>query len=196
MYTIGPDMHIYNSNGERLPRTEVAALIDTINANFSRPVSVYLMTDSAQQELKIGIADDVNKRRGQHEYDRGFAVQILHATAAIDRAGAGEIERSIHRFLLSIGRAVTYKTEWFKLYEHDVWLIRQMLNEMPLKAAGAIFHILSNEYPAYLQQSKLHPAYVAEEIRIGFGRNLEYHYQRELKMLNDGQNTEPVIVSA
>jgi len=179
-YTIGSDLHIYNQFGERLPRTEVAKLIDSINANFSRPVSVYLMSDLDHKELKVGIADDVNKRRYQHEYDRGFAVQVLYATAAIDRAGAGEIERSIHRFLLAMGRERTYATEWFKLSTHDVWLIQQLLNEMPLKAASAIFDVLSTEYPAYLAQHEKHPAYTVEEVRIGFGRNVEYHMLKEI----------------
>lgn len=181
MYTIGSDLHIYNRNGERLPRTEVAKLIDTINANFSRPVHVYLMSNLAQTELKVGIAEIIEKRRKEHEYDRGFAVQVLHATAAIDRAGAGQIERSIQRFLFAIGRKLTYKTEWFNLASHDVWLIQQMLNEMPLKAASPIFDVLTTEYPAYLAQYEMHPAYTLEEIQIGFGRNVEYHFQREIQ---------------
>lgn len=194
-YTIGSDLYIYNQFGERLPRTEVAKLIDSINANFSRPVSVYLMSDIAQTELKVGIADDVSKRRYQHEYDRGFGVHVLHATAAIDRAGAGEIERSIHRFLSALGRPRTYATEWFKLYEHDVWLIRQMLNEMPLKAASAIFDVLSTQYPMYLAEHEKHPAYTVEEVRIGFGRNVEYHMQKEIAaraVMVDGRIVQPI----
>lgn len=180
-YTIGTDLHIYNESGERLPRTEVAKLIDSINANFSRPVSVYLMCDKEQRELKVGIAENVEKRRREHEYERGFVVQVLFATPAIDRAGAGEIERSIHRFLLALGRTRTYKTEWFTLNKHDVWLVQQMLNEMPLKACSAIFDVLSNEYPMYLDLHTEHPAYATEEVRIGFGRNVEYHFTREIK---------------
>lgn len=180
-YTIGTDLHIYNDLGERLPRTEVAKLIDTINANFSRPVSVYLMCDDQQCELKVGIAENVEKRRREHEYERGFRVQMLHATAAIDRAGAGEIERSIHRFLSSLNRPRTYKTEWFTLQHHDVWLIRQMLDQMPLKAAYAIFDVLSSEYPMYLDLHTEHPAFATEEVRIGFGQNVEYHFTREIQ---------------
>lgn len=180
-YTIGTDLHIYDDNGQRLPRTEVARLIDTINQNFSRPVSVYLMCDDQQHELKVGIAENVEKRRREHEYERGFHVQVLHATAAIDRAGAGEIERSIHRFLLAIGRTRTYKTEWFRLFDHDVWLIRQMLEQMPLKAASAIFDVLSNEYPGYLTLHDDHPAFATEEVRIGFGSNVLYHFTREIE---------------
>lgn len=180
-YTIGTDLHIYDDNGQRLPRTEVAKLIDTINANFSRPVSVYLMCDDQERELKVGIAENVQKRRREHEYERGFRVQTLYATAAIDRAGAGEIERSIHRFLESLGRERTYKTEWFVLQKHDVWLIQQMLDQMPLKAAHAIFDVLSSQYPTYLNLHTEHPAFATEEVRIGFGRNVEYHFTREVQ---------------
>ncbi len=145
-YIIGSDMHIYDDNGERLPRTEVAKLIDTINANFSRPVSVYLMSDLAQTELKVGIADDVSKRRYQHEYDRGFAVQVLYATAAIDRAAAGKRLAVFSRWQTTL-----FATKRTTMQSRAMRMVHGGVMSTVPRSMGAMS--LHGSYPTVIQQA-------------------------------------------
>lgn len=182
-YTINSDLSIYNDQGQRLPRTEVARLIDTINANFSRPVSVYLMTTYDERILKVGIAEDTVIRKYQNERDFGAQLAILDTTVSMDRKSAGEIERSIHRFLIGLGRGPIFKQEYFKLLSHDVWLIRNILNETPIKAAPHIFDTLTADYVPMIHEYNRAAAYYSEEIRLHFGNSVSYHAAKEVKLL-------------
>lgn len=181
-YTIGSDLHIYNDLGERLPRTEVAGIIDAINDHLSRPVFVYLMTNiTFQNVLKVGIAENVTIRQYQNERDFGGRLETLDVTMSLDRKAAGEIERSIHRFLTALERGPIFKQEYFKLVQHDVWLIRNVLNETPIKAAAHIFDVLTADYVPMLNQHHTSPAFYTEEIRLHFGNSVAYHAAKEVK---------------
>lgn len=183
-YTIGSDMHIYTADGRKLPRTEVAFVIDQVNASLSRPVSLYMMANiTFQNTLKVGIADNVQKRKYENERDFGGRLEVLDVTVAMDRQAAGEIERSIHRFLTALGRGPIYKQEYFKLVKHDVWLLRNVLNEMPIKAAAYIFDLLRTDYVPMLQDYHAAPAFVTEEIRLHFGNSVAYHAGHEVKCM-------------
>lgn len=183
-YTIGSDMHIYAADGRKLPRTEVATVIDQVNAQLSRPVSLYMMTNiTFQNTLKVGIADNVQKRKYENERDFGGRLEVLDVTVAMDRQAAGEIERSIHRFLTALGRGPIYKQEYFKLAKHDVWLLRNVLNEMPIKAAAYIFDLLRTDYVPMLRDYHAAPAFVTEEIRLHFGNSVAYHAGHEVKCM-------------
>lgn len=196
-YTIGSDMHIYTADGRKLPRTEVAALVDQINAQLSRPVHIYLMGDMGEDVLKVGIAENVEKRRRENEYDCGFKLQTLHVSQAMDKVSAIEVERGIHNFLRKLkSRGPIYKNEYFQLWAHDVWLIRTMLTQMPLKAARAIFDSLTNEYVALLHQYETSPDFVREEVRLQFGENILYHFNKEVEEYNYGgdEDTKPYTI--
>lgn len=179
-YVIGSDSFLYSEDGHRLSRTNAGKIIDKLESNLSRPVSVYLMADHQRGWLKVGIAQNVNHRQSQLEYAHSVGLELLHETTALDRQMAGEIERSIHRFLTALKRGPVLDQEWFTLIEHDIWLIRNILNEMPIKAARPIFDTLM-AYVDLLGVYPSEPEYIREEIKIGFGSSVFYHFQKEVK---------------
>lgn len=177
-YVVGADSFLYDESGHRLSRTNTAQIIDALEHNLSRPVSVYLMIDHERGLIKVGIAENVNRRQNQLENEHKVGLELVHETTALDRQMAGQIERSIHRFLIALNRGPVIDQEWFKFAEHDLWLIRNILNEMPIRAAYPIFSTLL-DYVDLLTTYPSEPEYVSEEIKIGFGSSVFYHFQKE-----------------
>lgn len=178
MHTI-QDGWILDSNGQKLPRTQAFKTLQSLD--IERPCELYIIANQLEDMIKIGISHHPSIRKFQLEqqYPHLGKLKILQTVRFHSDDAARIAEGSIHVFLGALNRGPVLDREWFAPKPHDMWLIRWLLNEMPIRFIAHIFEELESGYVELLVDYPNHPDYIAEEILLGYGHAVFSHFRHE-----------------